>query len=104
MRDPGGHVLGVIYIVHFDRKLHHAQHYIGWTTNLDVRLTVHDHGQGSRLLAAVRDAGIGFQVVRRFSGTRNDERRVKNQKNGPRWCPVCSNHPAKLTWSTRRAQ
>jgi len=101
VRDPDGHILGIVYIVHFDRKLHHAQHSINRTADLDVRLTVHANGRGSRLIAAVRDAGIGFQVVRRFHGTRIDERRIKAQRNGPRWCQLCNRNPSTPTWGMK---
>lgn len=47
-------------------------------------------GDGARLLRAVTAAGIGWQVVRTWSGVgREYERRLKNQKATARLCPVC---------------
>lgn len=80
----------MVYLIHFDRPLGHAQHYIGFTDNLQQRL--HDHEatcKGSKLLQAVRAAGIHFRVVRTWEGDRGLERRLKNQKKARLLCPVC---------------
>jgi hypothetical protein len=42
----------IVYLLHFHQKLAHGQHYIGFTTNLDKRLTDHLCCQGARLMAA----------------------------------------------------
>ena len=81
---------GTIYLIHFDRPYKHARHYIGWTKDLEARLAIHKAGDGARLLRAVNQADIGWRVVRTWEGTRDDERRLHNQKNSPsRLCPVC---------------
>lgn len=83
--------MGIVYIVHFDRAFGHAQHYCGWTLNLQTfrkRFRDHRNGKGSKLLAAVVKAGIDWQVTIR-PGTRNDERRIKNQGGLSRNCPIC---------------
>jgi predicted GIY-YIG superfamily endonuclease len=82
-------VQGTVYLLHFERKYKHAGHYMGWSENLTGRLDAHASGEGSRLMQVLRDAGIGFACVRTWSGTRNDERRLKNRKEAPRLCPVC---------------
>lgn len=38
---------GVIYVLHFDRPLHHARHYVGYARNLRARLQAHAGGRGS---------------------------------------------------------
>lgn len=81
---------GTIYLLHFNRAYHHAQHYIGWTTDLDERLKQHFSGAGARLLSVVTAAGISCEVVRTWMGSRSVERRLKNQKNARRLCPVCA--------------
>lgn len=78
-----------VYLIHFERPLHHARHYMGWTNNLDARIAEHANGDGAKLMAAIRKAGIGFEVVRTWDGDRHLERRLKNQKMAPRLCPVC---------------
>lgn len=59
-----------VYLLHFDRpigditKAHGtAQHYLGWTTDLARRPAAHRAGNGARLMAAVAQAGISFQVA-----------------------------------------
>jgi predicted GIY-YIG superfamily endonuclease len=81
----------MLYLIHTDRKLHHAGHYLGWTTDLGLRLDAHLRGDGARLVEAYNQNGIHWRVVRIWpEGTRVDERRLKNQKHGPRLCPVCN--------------
>src|SRR5436305_13660221 len=82
--------MATIYLIHFDEKLAHAQHYLGWTTNLDKRLEAHRSGNGGALMAAVTQAGIGWRVVRTWNGTRDDERRLKRWKKIREACPDCS--------------
>lgn len=77
-------------MIHFERPLAHAQHYIGWTQDEEVRIERHQDGRGSRLLAAVQAQGIPWRVVRRWRGTRDHERYLKNLRHGPAFCSVCS--------------
>ena len=78
-----------VYLVHFETKLHHAQHYMGSTRDLESRLMQHSTGQGARLLKAVNEAGIPWKVARTWDGGWGLERYFKRQKNGPRLCPLC---------------
>lgn len=87
--DRRDNVPGTVYLLHFDRAYGRSQHYLGWTSDLDARIEAHRHGQGARLLAVITEAGIGFELVATWDGTRNDERRRKRQKHHWRWCPVC---------------
>ena len=80
----------MIYLLHFSRPFKHATHYIGFTSkDLEGRLAYHSAGKGSKLLKAVAEAGISWTVARTWPGGRNEERRLKNQKNAPRLCPIC---------------
>lgn len=94
---------GVIYLVHLDQPFHHAKHYLGFVESdlgerLDERMERHRRGTGSKLLRAVAKAGIGWRVVRTWRGTRADERRMKNAKMTPRYCPICSASPTKIAY------
>jgi ssDNA-binding Zn-finger/Zn-ribbon topoisomerase 1 len=41
-------------------------------------------------MAAVSKAGIGFTIARLWTGTRHDERKLKNRRNATvDLCPVC---------------
>ena len=81
----------MIYMMHFDKPFKHTKHYVGYTgdKNFEKRLARHKKGGGSRLLRAVGKAGIRYDVVRTWHGERDVERRIKNQKNAPRFCPIC---------------
>ena len=88
---------GTVYLLHFDRPYAHAAHYTGWTTNLAGRLAQHDAGHGARLLAVIRDAGIGWQLARTWTGPRSRERALKRQGGASRRCPLCGVRPPDTT-------
>jgi len=97
----------MIYLLHYDRPLHHAQHYLG---SCDDPQRIQDHGNGTsraRLPEVFCQLGVQFVVARTWEGGRTDERKLKNQKNARVLCPICRTH--KLTvrakhQRTRRAQ
>jgi predicted GIY-YIG superfamily endonuclease len=102
-----GRVVGVVYLLHFDRPIGdlanprgYAGHYTGWTENLPARLALHtegrgarlvDHaaGRGARLMEVVGEKGIGWQLARVWTGTRTRERSLKQSGGAARRCPVC---------------
>ncbi len=85
--------VGVIYLLHFERPYRHARHYTGWAADLDHRLAEHAAGQGARLLAVVKAAGIAWTLARTWTGTRADERALKRQGGASRRCPTCGVTP-----------
>jgi predicted GIY-YIG superfamily endonuclease len=87
--------VGVIYLLHFDRALAHAKHYVGWTTDLEVRLDEHGGSNGSALMRAVKDAGIGWSLARTWLGNRDYERRLK-ARGKTRCCPICQREEVQL--------
>jgi hypothetical protein len=86
------------------------------------RMTRHLSGDGARILAALNEKLIGWKPVAAwdkhhpphwmavpkghrlarwssgevFKATRFDERRMKRQRNAPRFCPVCAGKGAEL--------
>ncbi len=81
---------GTVYLLHFDQKFSHAQHYVGFTTDLDKRLDKHQRGTGSKLCRAIKLAGIGFQLARTWEGVdRAFERKLHNRHGSGRFCPIC---------------
>ena len=85
-----------IYLIHLDRPIYHAQHYIGFTANLPDRVRTHKSGRGAKLLKHANELGIDYKVVRTWKGgqwvsdARRLERKLKNLKNAKRLCPVCN--------------
>lgn len=82
-------VEGMIYLLHYDRPLHHAQHYLGFTDDLDARTARHLNGFGGWLPAVFSELGISFTIARTWDGDRNLERKLKRRKNGRKLCPIC---------------
>ena len=98
---------GTVYLLHFATSYRHARHYVGYTQDLDQRLSDHSAGRGARLLAVVREAGIPFVLARTWQCVdRQFERRLHHAKNSPKVCPICAGAKA---WpfdptSSRRAK
>jgi len=86
--------MSTIYLLHLDRKLAHAAHYLGLAEDLPARLERHASGQGARMLAVCRERGIGWTLVRTWQGNRGFERWLKNKKSAGRFCPVCAGERA----------
>src|SRR5215218_2216877 len=77
-----------------------------WTLDLHRRLADHAAGigpsqGGARLMEAVRQAGIGFQLARVWEGTRGRERSLKRSGGAARRCPFCRLHALGLTLPRR---
>lgn len=83
--------MGLIYLIHFSRPLHHARHYLGYTDSEDIstRLARHRSGSGAKILAHLNSIGIEYEVVRTFSGDRALERRMKVAHKSATLCPLC---------------
>jgi hypothetical protein len=83
----------VVYLLHLLPAYRHARHYLGTSASsgsLTARLRDHALGRGARLLQVALGAGCRFELVRLWPGSREDERRLKNQRAVPRLlCPVC---------------
>jgi predicted GIY-YIG superfamily endonuclease len=89
-------VAGTVYLIHFDRPIGdpgnprgQAQHYLGWTSDLEARLEAHRSGNGSRLMEVIAERGIGWRLARTWHGDRGLERKLKDRHNSPKLCPIC---------------
>lgn len=84
-------MIGKLYLLHFEPSFKHAQHYLGWTSDVDVRVERHCNGRGSPLVKAAIAAGCTVTVVRVWEdATRSDERALKAKgKNNRKLCPTC---------------
>ena len=80
-----------VYLLHFEKPYKHARHYVGYANNLNARLEHHANGTGARLMQVIRQAGIGWTLVRIWpTADRATERKIKNWHNAPDLCPVCN--------------
>jgi len=87
----GPDATGTIYLLHFDQPLAHARHYMGFTFDLERRLDEHARGNGNaRIMEVLAERGITFTLARTWEGPQRLERRLKRQKNAPRFCPLCN--------------
>lgn len=87
---------GVVYLLHLDRRMGdlsnprgQAQHYLGFSWNLDARLAMHREGRGAKMLAAARRQGIGWTLARTWLGGPDLEKALKRQHAHHRFCPLC---------------
>lgn len=95
LMDPEPLQRGTVYLLHFDRPIsdkHTTQHYIGWAKYLPSRALAHMRGQGARLTQVAVERGIGFVIAQTWPGDRTLERKLKNRKSAPRFCPICKQH------------
>lgn len=75
------------------RKNHNitCQHYIGLCECLAIRIQEHRSGRGAKLTAWAKKLGIQFEIVRVWATDDPGlERRLKNQKNSKKLCPICT--------------
>lgn len=80
----------MIYILQFSEPLgsarHQASFYVGYCEDnrLEQRFREHLKGEGAAITRAALKRGISFRVLATLPGTREDERKLKRQKNTPR--------------------
>lgn len=83
--------MATVYLLHLTKPMCHARHYIGWAQDLENRLDHHRNGTGARMLQVAEERGIDFDLVRTWEDQdKTFERRLKNQHNAPRLCPICN--------------
>lgn len=94
--------MGIVYLIHLDRKMKHAQHYLGYVhNNVEKRFNQHYTKKGAKILKAAREQKIGFSIVRVWEGVdRTFERRLKNRKKARCICPACC-YPKKIPSYTK---
>ena len=83
----------MIYLIHFDKKISHAQHYVGSTRNLKQRIKTHRDSRGANLLRVANERGIRWEVVRIWRLKCREERILKKMKSTANYCPICRKNP-----------
>jgi hypothetical protein len=79
-----------VYLLHFDRPLRHAQHYVGWCAGDPVkRLAEHVAGNGGKLTAAASASGIAISIAKVWNGAPRAFERFLKDGSHKRRCPIC---------------
>lgn len=97
------------YLIHFDQPISDgrpAQHYLGWSNDIDAREAEHRAGRGARLIQVAIERGINFRRVRVWEGySRTDERKLKNRRDARALCPICreARNAYKRAWNSANA-
>lgn len=95
--------MATVYLIHLDRPLAHARHYMGQSDSVEDRLRQHRDGHGAALLREARRRGIRWRVVRYWRGVGRDfERRLKARYHNKELCPLCSGLSAHKKSVSRR--
>ena len=82
----------VLYLLHFERKIAHAQHYLGCCREdrLETRLTEHARGHGAKLVAHAVRTENPIYLARVFPELGfESEKAVKRNSHFKNLCPVC---------------
>lgn len=87
-----------VYLLHFHKRYPNGKqpgHYLGVTDDLKRRMREHRNGSTkSRLMKAVKEAGIQFELANVWEMESADqafakERQLKKQKKHHKYCPIC---------------
>lgn len=77
------------YLLHFDNKVHGAQHYLGWSVHIDRRIRQHLKGDGARLVRQALRAGIAVELVRIWITADRKQERLLKRRTPKSYCPLC---------------
>ncbi len=82
----------VCYLIHFDKPIggSKAQHYIGFTTDLQNRVASHRAATGSGLTGRANKIGVSWRVVRVWRGADLESEKALKRLGGVNLCPICS--------------
>lgn len=82
----------MIYLIHFERKVGKAQHYLGYCEDarLGARMREHVRGTAAALTREATKRGIGLLLARTFPGGSLDEEAIhKRHGRFHLMCPLC---------------
>ncbi len=82
----------VCYLIHFDKPVggSKAQHYLGFSTDLQRRVASHRASTTSGLTGRANRAGIPWRVVRVWRDADLDSEKALKRLGGVNLCPICS--------------
>ena len=86
---------GTVYLFHFNAPMGNlanpraqAQHYLGFTDDLDTRIAKHLAGRGAKIVAAALSKGLIFELYH-WPACLATEKLVKRTKKTALYCPAC---------------
>jgi len=86
---------GTVYLFHFNAPMGNlanpraqAQHYLGFTDDLDTRIAKHLAGRGAKIVAAALSRGLIFELYH-WPACLATEKLVKKTKKTSLYCPAC---------------
>jgi len=82
------------YLLHFQRPIHGAQHYLGWSADIRRRVRLHLSGRGAWLVRQALKAGIEVQLVRIWPSVARKYEYVLKRRTPKRYCALCHRMPA----------
>ena len=80
----------MVYLIHFEKEFKGCRHYIGYTRDIEMRMTYHRNGNGSCLLNALNKLDIKYEIVRTWEGGYDLEKKLKKRKKAKLLCPICN--------------
>ncbi len=82
----------VCYLIHFDEPIgkSHAQHYLGYASDLRRRIAQHRASEGSSLVRSANARGISWRVVRVWRDADLDAERALKSMIPKNLCPHCN--------------
>ena len=100
-----------LYLIHFTqpyraksgKKQKTAQHYLGYTINIENRMALHRSGQGAKLLRVCKQEGITWEIARVWPGEgRETEKKFKRRGHFKTICPCCNQKVSHLRHKPNR--
>jgi predicted GIY-YIG superfamily endonuclease len=82
-------IIAGCYLLHFERPVQRAQHYLGWSVDIEARVGKHLRGKGARLVRQALQAGVAVELVRAWPGADRRQERVLKRQAPKRYCPIC---------------
>jgi predicted GIY-YIG superfamily endonuclease len=88
--------MGYVYLVHLEKPLPGGRHYVGYTSDLAKRISLHRSGDGAKFLKQANDAGIAWMVVRVWMNADTDKEKSIKSMSARIICPVCKAKSAEI--------
>lgn len=100
-----GRTIAGVYLLHFTKPFGRARHYIGWSPDINRRVSRHKEGKGAKFTMGALRHGADLLLVRIWpGGDRRLEWKLKHIGTHQTLCPLCNTQvdSALLDWSDFR--